>query len=123
MVLPLIGCLMLMQPEGFYSSVVAAVLIGMAAGAELDLMSFLASRYFGQKHYALIYSVLYMALAICSGGAPLIFASIYDSTASYAISFAIAAGLFGAGGLTVLLMGRYPSETLLRDAGGSTIAD
>ncbi|MGK0224377.1 MAG: OFA family oxalate/formate antiporter-like MFS transporter [Limisphaerales bacterium] len=108
MVLPLIGCLMLIEPEGFYSSVIAAVLIGMAAGAELDLMSFLASRYFGQKHYALIYSVLYMALAICSGGAPLVFASIYDQTSSYAISFSIAAGLFGAGGLVVLLMGRYP---------------
>ena len=73
-------------------------------------MSYMASRYFGPKHYAQIYSILYMGLAICSGSGPLIFASIYDNTASYAISFTIALGLFAAGGVAMLFLGKYPPE-------------
>ncbi len=115
MILPVIGCVLLVEPSSFLPTAIAAILIGLAAGAELDLMSYLASRYFGQKHYAQIYSILYMALAICSGGAPLIFASIYDSTASYAVSFSIAAGLFALGGLVMLLLGRYPPEYAVKD--------
>ena len=110
MCLPVIGCWLLIDPPGFYWSATAALLIGIAAGAELDLMSFLAARYFGLRHYAQIYSVLYMGLAVCSGTAPLLFASIYDSTTSYAVSFAIAMGLFTLGALVVLCLGRYPPE-------------
>ncbi len=110
MLLPVVGCLLLIAPPQLFLAATAALLIGLAAGAELDLMSFLAARYFGVAHYAQIYSVLYMALAVCSGTAPLMFAALHDITASYAMSFSIAAGLFAAGGLMVLLLGRYPPE-------------
>ena len=108
MLLPVVGCALLIEPTTFLPTAIAAILIGLAAGAELDLMSYLASRYFGQKHYAQIYSILYMGLAICSGGAPLIFAGIYDATASYAVSFTIAMGLFALGAVVMLFMGNYP---------------
>ncbi len=110
MCLPVAGCLMLVSPEGFLWTATAAGLIGFAAGAELDLMSFLAARYFGIRYYAQIYSVLYMILAICSGTAPLLFATLYDQSASYALSFQIAAALFAAGALIVLGLGRYPDR-------------
>ncbi len=110
MLLPVLGCGLLIEPSGFASAALAALLIGLAAGAELDLMSFLAARYFGLKHYAQIYSVLYMALAVCSGTAPLMFAALFDRTASYAVSFTIALVLFALGGAVVLALGRYPPE-------------
>jgi len=110
MVLPIIGCALLIEPSGFVTAALAALLIGFAAGAELDLMSFLASRYFGLKYYASIYSVLYMVLALCSGTAPLLFATVFDATASYAVSFTIALGLFTLGAVIVLFMGAYPDE-------------
>lgn len=112
MCLPVVGCWLLIEPSGFVWAAMAATLIGLAAGAELDLMSFLAARYFGLKHYAQIYSVLYMALAVCSGTAPLLFATLFDQTSSYAVSFAIAMGLFAAGALIILVMGRYPKEQI-----------
>lgn len=115
MLLPVVGCWILIDPGSFIPSAIAAMLIGIGAGAELDLMSFLAARYFGRKHYALIYSVLYMALAICSGAAPLVFASIFDQTASYGVSFTIAMVLFALGSVSVLFMGRYPQEYGVHD--------
>ena len=35
----------------------AAIIVGLAAGAELDLLAFLASRYFGLRHYGAVYAV------------------------------------------------------------------
>ena len=106
--LPVIGCFLLLDPSSFFWAAVAALLIGFAAGAELDLMSFLTARYFGLAHYAKIYSVLYMSLAICSGTAPMLFAKVYDLTANYDIGFYAAAVLFALGGLLVLTLGPYP---------------
>ena len=110
MALPVLGCLILIGAPGFHAAVFAALLIGIAAGAELDLMSFLAARYFGLRHYAKIYAVLYSTLAVCSGTAPMMFARVYDVTASYDVSFAISGVLFGLGGVLVLAMGRYPTQ-------------
>jgi MFS transporter, OFA family, oxalate/formate antiporter len=110
MLLPVAGCWMLLDPANFWWSATATLLIGLAAGAELDLMSFFAAKYFGLLHYAQIYSVLYMALAVCSGTAPLLFASLYDYTASYNVSFTIAMGLFAAGAFIILALGKYPKE-------------
>jgi hypothetical protein len=89
-------------------AVLAALLIGFAAGAELDLMAFFAARYFGLRHYAKIYAILYAILAVAGGTAPMLFARVFDVTASYETSFMIAAGLFVFGAVILLGLGRYP---------------
>lgn len=108
--LPVVGSLLLYGQPSFLTSCIAAGLLGFAAGAELDLMSFLAAKYFGLLHYAKIYAVLYAALALASGIAPMLFARIFDITASYDIGFLIGAGLFATGSLMVLSLGRYPQQ-------------
>ena len=117
MTLPVVGCWLLIDPQSYAASLAAAILIGLAAGAELDLMSFLVARYFGAQNYATIYSVMYMALAVCSGGAPILFAAVYDRFLSYDLSFSIALILFALGGLLMLCMGRYPGDSTLRSEG------
>ena len=72
-------------------------------------MAFLAAKYFGLLHYAKIYAVLYAALALASGVAPMIFATIFDVTGSYSIGFVFGAGFFAAGALLVLALGKYPA--------------
>jgi MFS family permease len=106
--LPAIGCLILTGSPDFAMAVLAALLIGFAAGAELDLMAFFAARYFGLRHYAKIYAILYAILAVAGGTAPMLFARVFDVTASYEISFVIAAGLFVFGAVILLGLGRYP---------------
>jgi MFS family permease len=110
LLLPAIGCLILVGTPDFSMAVLAAALIGFAAGAELDLMAYLAAQYFGLRHYAKIYAVLYAILATCSGTAPMVFARVYDRTKSYRISFLIATVLFVVGACALPLMGRYPTR-------------
>ena len=108
--IPAAGAAMLHGSQSFETAALAAFLIGFAAGAELDLMAFLAARYFGLAHYAKIYSILYATLAVCSGTAPMIFASVYDTTGSYDLGYTVAAGLFMVSVVLILLLGRYPKE-------------
>jgi len=107
---PAIGTAILYGDQTLAEASLASFFIGFAAGAELDLMAFLAARYFGLAHYAKIYSVLYASLAVCSGTAPMIFAALFDATGSYDIGYAIATVLFLIATVLILLLGRYPRE-------------
>ena len=106
--LPVIGSLLLYGAPDFTIACIAAGFLGFAAGAELDLMSFLAAKYFGLLHYARIYAVLYAALALASGLAPMLFARVFDVTGSYDIGFLVGAGCFGIGASMILMLGKYP---------------
>jgi sugar phosphate permease len=113
--LPALGCLILAEPASLGLVAVAVLLIGGAAGAELDLMSFLATKYFGLRHYAKIYATLYALLAVAGGTAPMLFARTFDLTRSYTTSFLITAGLFVFGAVILLTLGRYPTFGAARE--------
>lgn len=114
--LPAVGCLIFTGSFDFALAAFAALLIGFAAGAELDLMAFLAARYFGLRHYAKIYAILYATLAVAGGLAPMLFARLFDVTRSYDTSLLIASGLFVFGAVILLALGRYPRPEELRSA-------
>lgn len=108
--LPVVSCLILAQP-GLPSPLVlgtAAALVGLAAGAEFDLIAFMVSRYFGMRNYGLIYSIQMVALLFAGGLAPPVFGRIYDMTGSYASILYVSAVLFVAAPLLLLTLGRYP---------------
>ena len=89
-------------------ALLAAVLIGLAAGAELDLLAYLTSRYFGVRHYGAVFGGIYTFFTVASGVAPLAYASSFDLLGSYQPVLVVATGgLVVAIGL-VLSMGRYP---------------
>ena len=102
------GSLILLFEPVYVVACFAGGLLGFAAGAELDLMSFLAAKYFGLLHYSKIYSWLYAALAMASGIAPSLFALVYDKTGGYAIGFLYCTLCFSASCFLLLLLGRYP---------------
>ena len=107
--MPIVGCLLLWSDLTLVNAQIAAILLGFAAGAELDLMAFLAATYFGPRHYAKIYGFLYAGLASASGIAPALFAELYEITQSYRTGFALGAVAFTGSVILVLLLGRYPS--------------
>ena len=110
LLLPVAGCLILTAPAPLPLQALAMALIGFAAGAELDLMSFLAARYFGMRNYGTLYALLYAALAVCSGTAPALFALVQDRSGSYAGAFAGAAVLLLLSAVLVTGLGRYPTD-------------
>jgi len=110
------ACFAFQLPLSFGAYVIAAMLIGMATGMELDMLGFLATRYFGLTHFAPIYGRLYMFVSIGAGSAPLAFGSAYDLTGSYALPISLAAGLLLAGAAGLLALGRYPDQSFPDEA-------
>ncbi len=109
LLLPALACLILRSSTDVTTLAVACALLGVAAGAELDVLAFLTARYFGLAHYPRIYALSYVALAAGSATAPTVFSRVRELTDSYDASFLIAAGLFVCAALPLLLLGRYPS--------------
>lgn len=109
MCLPALSCYLL--TTGMISNtdaVVATILLGLAAGAEFDIIAYLASRYFGMRSYSKLYSYLYIAFAVGAAIAPGLFGYVYDSQGSYNIILLTSAALFLIGGLSLLGLGSYP---------------
>ncbi|MCP5400367.1 MAG: MFS transporter [Sphingobium sp.] len=105
---PMIACLIFLDDPSYFAAVAASVLVGAAAGAELDLLAYFTARYFGMKSYGRIYGLLYFGVAFGAGFGPVSFAYLADLTGSYTASFQLAFALFGIGGFGILLLGRYP---------------
>lgn len=55
------------------AAVAAALLVGVAGGAEFDIAAYLASRYFGRRHYGRIYGCVFAAIQAGVGTAGLVF--------------------------------------------------
>lgn len=85
-----------------------AALIGLAAGAEVDLLAFLTSRYFGLRRYGSIYAVTFVFFSVSAGLAPAAFGLVHDGTGSYALALRCAAVGCVLGALAMLSLGRYP---------------
>jgi MFS family permease len=71
-----------------YSSV-TAIALGLALGAELDLMGFLVSRYFRLADFGRIYGWQYGAFVFASGLGPLWVGAVRDATGTYTIALAV----------------------------------
>lgn len=63
---------------------VAAIALGFALGAEVDLIGYLTARYFGMAAYGRIYGVLYAAFIAGAGTSPVVIATIASTGGGYA---------------------------------------
>jgi MFS family permease len=67
----------------------AAVLLGLSLGAEVDMLAYLTSRYFGLKNFAHLFGVMFSAVMIAMSLSPLAFGIVYDYTGSYTSMLAV----------------------------------
>jgi MFS transporter, OFA family, oxalate/formate antiporter len=108
--LPAISCWILFhEHNSFALTALALVLLGFAAGAESDMLAFMAGRYFGMRNYGKIYGALYMAFGMASAFSPLVYGAVRDATGNYNLMLKACVGLFLAGAAMMLLLGRYPN--------------
>ena len=104
-----LGCMLIAMGSSITGYVIAAALLGMATGTELDVLGYLVARYFGIGDYARIYGRAYMFVAGAAGLAPLVFGYLFDATGSYQLVLLMSAGLLVIGALGLLLLGKYPN--------------
>jgi len=107
--LPALACFLLAQADVHApAAILSAMLIGLAAGAETDLVAYLTARYFGLANYGRLYGVQYSVFGFASGISPFLFGKVFDVTGSYQPILYVAAALFVLGAVALLTLGRYP---------------
>lgn len=89
-------------------AIATAIFLGLAAGAELDLLAFLTSRYFGVTHYGAIFGGIYAFFTVGSGLAPLVYARTFDLLGTYRPTLLFAAGFLAVAIGLLLSLGKYP---------------
>ena len=105
---PLTGTLVLAQGGVGNGALLCGVLIGLAAGAEVDVLAYLVSRYFGSRAYATNYSWLYAGWAAGSGMGPALAARAYDTLGTCQPALYGYGGIFVAVCLLMSRLGPYP---------------
>lgn len=92
---------------GIEFGLISVVLVGLALGAEVDLMAYLVSRYFGVRYHGAIFGWTYGMVALGSMIAPPFMGVLYDTHGDYDSGLAFALGSLSAAALLCLLLGRY----------------
>jgi predicted MFS family arabinose efflux permease len=111
MMMPLMALLLLhFVPYSFAVGVAIAMGIGIAAGAELDLVAYLTSKYFGPKNYAQIFGAIFALFSIGGGIAPPLFGALSSGGAGYTVPFYLALGALIISVPLFLSLGAYPEE-------------
>jgi predicted MFS family arabinose efflux permease len=83
------------------------VTVGLAAGAEVDVSAYLSARYFGLRHYSIIFGCIFQMLAVGGGLSAPFFGWMYDLTGSYTDMLATAAVCYLFAALTMACAGKY----------------
>jgi len=111
--------------KGTAAASLTAIALGLAMGAELDLMGFLVARYFGLAEFGRIYGWLYGAFIFASGLGPLWVGALRDATGNYRLSLTISAAGLIASCAVFLMLPRYASARVgvSLDRGSSDFAE
>jgi len=118
-VLPLIGIAILVSGAGGIAPFVGAIACGLGIGAEIDLMAFFTSRYFGLRDYAKLYGTMFGIFALGVGIGPAVSGGSFDRFHSYTPAFVVFMIILALGCLIFLRLGPYPFPALGQTLSGS----
>ena len=109
-ILPAVACiLLLVGVNSIFTWQVAAIAIGLALGAEADVLSYCTTRFFGFRSYGVLFGIFAAVLTIGAGVGPLIGGFIYDSIGSYRPLVMVVAAASILSSLFFLTLGPYPA--------------
>ena len=75
--------LLLLAGSNRPAQMVAAAIVGLTLGSEVDVIVYLTTRHFGLEHFGTIYGGLLTALSIGTAFGPLAAAAVHDRTGTY----------------------------------------
>jgi cyanate permease len=85
----------------------AALLIGIGSGAEVDIMAYLTSRYFGLRSFGAIYGFAFGGFALAQGAGAYLMGAAFDVARSYDFALTIFCILTLVGAVLMLRLGPY----------------
>jgi MFS family permease len=111
--LPALACGLLLTGPGPAAAIAIGMLIGFSSGSELDVVAYVATRYFGLRHISTIYGILVGIITFASGVGPFLSGIMFDLFGSYDALILSVIPLFLLGSL---LMGSLPAYPRWQDA-------
>ncbi len=102
-----IGVALLLADTTSATASLAAALLGLAVGAESDVIPFLISRYFGMRAMAMLFGCAFGAYVLGNASGRYLFAAGYDAAGSYTLPLECALGLLVLASVATLTLGRY----------------
>lgn len=93
----------------FWISGLSALLLGLAAGAEMEIASNLASRYLPLKRYGTLFGLMVGAIGLAAGAGPFVAAKMYDTLGSYDAALWSALPISFISALLLFSLGPLPS--------------
>jgi len=85
----------------------AAILLGFSIGAELDLLAYLVTRYFGLSSFGMVYGVLFAAFLGGVSVGPLAFGRLFDYYGSYVNILSVCSFLMLLTAASMLILPKY----------------
>lgn len=99
------GTLILAFASSTWAALLGAAVLGVGLGSEADVGPYLLARYFGRRHFSVLYGLTWTAYAIGGATGPLWIGHLYDRAGAYLPRFIVylAAVAFGAVILSLFL--------------------
>lgn len=86
----------------------AAIMVGLSLGAEIDILAYLASRYFGLRAYGTVYGLLFSASLVGTATGPYAFGLGFDLSGSYHVILVTCVVINMLAIVLTGMLGRYP---------------
>ncbi len=107
---PIVGIALLAGGASGAMAFVAAALLGLALGAEVNASAFLAGRYFGVKYFSTIYAWFFATYSIAAGFGPTLTAMSVQHFGGYTETLYLLGGFLVIAALLFLSLKRFPQE-------------
>ena len=108
LVAPVFGFVAFALDPSIWTGVLVTVTLGLAYGAEFDILGFFCSQYFGRPSFGKTYGIMFAVYSLAVGIAAPVAGWSYDQYGSYVVMF-IAGAVINLGAVMLILtLGRYP---------------
>lgn len=118
LLIPIVSCLcFIYAPNSMVAVAIAVILLGLTLGAELDLIAYLATRFFGLLNFGVIFGAIVSILNLAAGIGPLAVNFIYDQSGSYQLALWLYIPLCVVASLAIFSLGNYPELPVIEKSG------
>ncbi|WP_372758557.1 MFS transporter [Litorivivens sp.] len=109
-IIPIIACaLLLTDGASTLNQTLAAIIFGLTLGSEVDVIAYLAAKYFGLKNFGALYGAMVMALSMGTAFGPLGAGALYDHYQSYDQFLMLTAVLMGLSAIALFSLASTPT--------------
>lgn len=109
-IIPIIACaLLLTDGSSTVNQTLAAIIFGLTLGSEVDVIAYLAAKYFGLKNFGALYGAMVMALSMGTAFGPLGAGALYDHFQSYDQFLMLTAVLMGLSAIALFSLASTPA--------------